>query len=72
MESLGTNYGGWSIPKDANLNNNSIIYFGGVGEDLSIDLKLEDKYNSKIFLIDLIKDSIKHFDEVKNFINQNK
>lgn len=69
MESLGTNYGGWSIPKDANLNNNSIIYSGGVGEDMSFDLKLEDKYKCKIFLIDPTQRAIKHYEEVKEFYN---
>lgn len=29
MESLGTKYGGWSIPVDAKLDKNSIIYSGG-------------------------------------------
>ena len=69
MESLGTNYGGWSIPKDARLDNNSIIYSGGVGEDMSFDLKLEDKYNCKIFLIDPTERAIKHYEEVKEFYN---
>tara|TARA_Y100000389_G_scaffold78123_1_gene74926 strand:+ start:15115 stop:15801 length:687 start_codon:yes stop_codon:yes gene_type:complete len=69
MESLGTNYGGWSIPKDARLDNNSIIYSGGVGEDMSFNLKLEDKYNCKIFLIDPTERAIKHYEEVKEFYN---
>ena len=69
METLGTNYGGWSIPKDAKLDSNSIIYSGGVGEDMSFDLKLEDKYNCKIFLIDPTERAIKHYEEVKEFYN---
>lgn len=69
MEILGTNYGGWSIPKDAKLDSNSIIYSGGVGEDMSFDLKLEDKYNCKIFLIDPTQKAIKHYEEVKEFYN---
>lgn len=69
MESLGTNYGGWSIPKDAGLDNNSVIYSGGVGEDMSFDLKLEDKYKCKIFLIDPTQRAIKHYEEVKEFYN---
>jgi len=69
MENLGTNYGGWSIPKYAKLNKSSIIYSGGVGEDMSFDLKLEDKYKCKIYLIDPTKKSIKHYEEVKEFYN---
>tara|TARA_B100000900_G_scaffold414483_1_gene441243 strand:- start:771 stop:1457 length:687 start_codon:yes stop_codon:yes gene_type:complete len=67
MELLGTNYGGWSIPINAKLDSNSIIYSGGVGEDMSFDLKLEDKYDCKIFLIDPTQKAIKHYEEVKKF-----
>ena len=67
METLGTEYGGWSIPINAHLNKNSIVYSGGVGEDMSFDLKLENKYRSKIFLIDPTHRAIKHYIEVKNF-----
>ena len=52
METLGTDYGGWSLPINSELNENSIIYSVGVGEDISFDLKLQDKYHSKILLID--------------------
>tara|TARA_E500000178_G_scaffold312362_1_gene328983 strand:- start:8749 stop:9435 length:687 start_codon:yes stop_codon:yes gene_type:complete len=69
METLGTNYGGWSIPINCYLNEDSIIYSGGVGEDMSFDLKLEDKYNCKIFLIDPTQRAIKHYEEVKEFYN---
>ena len=33
------------ISKKAELNENSIIYSGGVGEDISFDIKLQSKYN---------------------------
>ena len=39
METLGTNYGGWSIPINTSLNKDSVIYSGGVGEDISFDLR---------------------------------
>ena len=35
MEKLGTNYGGWYVPINMNLNENSVVYSGGVGEDMS-------------------------------------
>ena len=44
---LGTEYGGWFIPKINDLNENSIIYSGGVGEDISFDLLLNDIYRCK-------------------------
>lgn len=65
MEILGTKYGGWSIPKKAKIDSNSIVYSGGVGEDMSFDLKLEDKYRCKIVLIDPTLRAIKHYEEVK-------
>jgi FkbM family methyltransferase len=72
MEKLGTTYGGWFIPKDCNLNENSIIYSVGVGEDLSFDIQLQSKYNCNIFLFDPTKRSIKHFDECKKYYSTNK
>ena len=52
------------------LNENSIIYSGGVGEDMSFDLLLLSKYNCNIFLIDPTTKAIKHFDEVKKYCLQ--
>ena len=52
MKKLGTNYGGWYLPKNINMNKNSIVYSGGIGEDMSSDLLLDDKYGCEIFLID--------------------
>ena len=71
MELLGTNYGGWYIPYDISLNSNSIIYSAGVGEDISFDIKLNDKYNCNIILIDPTQRAIKHFNEIKTFYNEN-
>lgn len=64
---LGTNYGGWIIPSNIDLDENSIIYSGGVGEDISFDLILSDKYDSNIILIDPTKRSLVHFEEIQKF-----
>ena len=69
MLKLGTNYGGWSIPKNIKLNKDSIVYSGGVGEDISFDIKLQSKYNSNIFLIDPTIKAVNHFDECKKYFN---
>ena len=69
MEKLGTEYGGWIIPNDINLNENSIIYSAGVGEDISFDLLLSDKYKSNIYLIDPTQKAKKHYFEVINYYN---
>jgi FkbM family methyltransferase len=70
MEKLGTEYGGWYVPTNMNLNENSIIYSGGVGEDMSFDILLTSKYNCNIFLIDPTKKALRHFDEVKLYYNK--
>ena len=36
MEKLGTKYGGWVLPKNIELDETSVIYSGGVGEDISL------------------------------------
>ena len=41
MERLGTNHGGWFVPKEMILNESSIVYSGGVGEDMSFDISLQ-------------------------------
>lgn len=67
MIKLGTDYGGWHIPTKNILNKESIIYSGGVGEDISFDIKLQSKYNCNIYLIDPTIKSIKHFEECKKY-----
>ena len=67
LEKLGTDYGGWYVPKNMNLNSDSIVYSGGVGEDISFDLLLQTKYDCNIVLIDPTTKSIKHYNEVKQF-----
>lgn len=61
---IGTDYGGWYVPSFMKLNENSIIYSGGVGEDMSFDLLLQCKYNCHVLLIDPTSKAVKHFDEV--------
>ncbi len=69
MERLGTKYGGWIIPINVKLNEKSIVYSGGVGEDISFDIKLVSKYNCNIYLIDPTQRAIRHFDEYKYYIS---
>ena len=71
MQSLGTNYGGWDIPINPKLNENSIVYSGGVGEDMSFDLKLQDKYKCSIVLIDPTPKAIKHYENVQKYYKTN-
>ena len=51
------------------LNESSVVYSGGVGEDMSFDLKIQAKYNCNVVLIDPTKKAVKHYEEVKNYYN---
>ena len=64
MERLGTKYGGWVIPKYMNLSEDSVCYLGGVGEDASFDILLQNKYGSRIFMIDPTEKAMRHYNEL--------
>jgi FkbM family methyltransferase len=64
---MGTNYGGWYIPEQMNLNADSIVYSGGVGEDISFDIKLQSKYGCTVILIDPTKKALDHYNEALAF-----
>lgn len=51
------------------INENSIIYSAGVGEDISFDIILQSKYNCHIYLIDPTEKAIKHYDECNKYFN---
>jgi FkbM family methyltransferase len=58
----GNNYGGFFINEE-NINSHSIIYSFGVGEDLSFDISLVNKFKCQIFAFDPTPKSIKWFNE---------
>jgi FkbM family methyltransferase len=66
MERLGTNYGGWIVPDNMKLD---VVYSGGVGEDMSFDIKLQTKYDCDIILIDPTTKAVKHFEECQKYFN---
>lgn len=66
---VGTNYGGKYITNIMNLNEDSICYCVGCGEDISFDLYLSHKYNSNLYLIDPTQRSKVHYDEIKKYYN---
>tara|TARA_B100001093_G_scaffold514003_1_gene587099 strand:+ start:640 stop:1362 length:723 start_codon:yes stop_codon:yes gene_type:complete len=67
MEIVGTKYGGWILPKKLELDENSVIYSAGVGEDISFDMIMSDRYKCNIVLIDPSDRPKTHFDEVKHY-----
>ena len=64
VRKFGTNYGGWLIPKDIQLDSNSIVYSAGAGEDISFDLHLQSYFNCNILLIDPTPRSLVHLQEL--------
>ena len=54
---LGSEYGGYWI-KEGSLNKESIVYSVGIGEDISFDLDLIDKYGCQVFGFDPTPKSI--------------
>lgn len=48
---MGSNYGGWAAPAGL-LDRDSIVYSVGVGEDISFDLSVAQRFGSQLFLFD--------------------
>ena len=63
-EYLGSIYGGWTICPDL-INEKSIIYSFGVGEDITFDTSLMEKYKVNIFAFDPTPKSIKWVNKSK-------
>lgn len=51
LEKIGNEYGGWVIPVDR-INERTICYCGGVGEDLSFDAGLIERFDCFVFAFD--------------------
>lgn len=48
---LGSSYGGWYVPLD-HLSSESVVYSGGVGEDVSFDLALIERLGCTVWAFD--------------------
>ncbi len=68
---IGTNYGGWTIPKNF-LDQDSICYCAGVGEDISFDIGLIQRYNCNVYSFDPTPRAISHIDYVRENISSEK
>ena len=50
LKRFGTEYGGFYYPENLDgLNSNSIIYCVGAGEDITHDIEIAHKLDSKVF-----------------------
>jgi FkbM family methyltransferase len=63
-ERLGTGYGGWIVPKGI-IDQNSICYLVGAGEDLSFDVALAERYQCATHIFDPTPRSVEHFKALK-------
>lgn len=61
---LGTEYGGYTLPTKL-LNENSVYYAVGAGEDISLDIEIANKYNPHVFIFDPTPRAKAHFDTLK-------
>lgn len=64
LETIGTEYGGWTIPQNA-LNESSVCYLAGAGEDISFDTGIAEKYGCRVFIFDPTPKAIRHFEILK-------
>ena len=67
MTTYGTVYGGWKIPPNTLLDENSIVISAGVGEDMSFDLAIQSKFGCSVYLIDPTERALRHVEEVKEY-----
>ena len=64
LMALGTAYGKWIIPADAGLNEHSVCYCAGAGEDISFDCALAERFRCTVRIIDPTPRAIRHFDNL--------
>ena len=62
---LGTAYGGWVLPADAPLSQDSVCYSAGAGEDISFDCALVERFHCQMRLIDPTPRAIEHFNRLE-------
>lgn len=66
---VGSERHGYMVP-DNFLNQHSVCYCVGAGEDISFDTELKIKYGADVYIFDPSPYGINHFNEVKEFVNQ--
>lgn len=68
---VGTTYGGWVVPEGF-INENSICYCAGAGEDISFDTGLAQRYGCNVWVIDPTPRAVNHFDNLKAAVAEGK
>ena len=68
---LGSNYGGWCFYDTKNLLGGNIIS-AGVGEDVTFDVELIEKFNCRVFLVDPTPRAKLHYQSIVKRFGKNK
>lgn len=63
LEKIGSKYGGWIVPTKR-IRSDWICYCGGVGEDITFDLGLIERFGCQVFAFDPTPRSIAHVAKV--------
>lgn len=71
MKLYGTKYGGFYLPDNLNLDDNSVVYCAGVGEDISFDVLIANQYNCNIYMFDPTPRAIVHTNMIKDCFKSN-
>jgi len=66
MQKIGTDYGGWFLPVNL-INQNSIVYCAGCGEDISFDLGVIDRFACNIYAFDPTPKAIHYVNKIAGF-----
>ncbi len=68
-QKIGTGYGGWFVPNGL-LNNQSLCYGVGAGEDISFEIELINRYGCEVHCFDPTPRAQRHVDQLhRNTIN---
>lgn len=68
LEKLGSDYGGWIIPTQL-VNERSVCYLVGAGEDISFDVELVNRFHCPAYIFDPTPKAKSHFEMLVNSAN---
>src|SRR5262245_61787287 len=69
-ERLGTEYGGWYVPVGI-LNENSLCYCVGAGEDISFEIELIHRYGCQVYTFDPTPRATQHINVLRRNTERN-
>lgn len=67
---IGSHYHGYTIP-DHFLNEHSVCYCIGAGEDISFDTELKVMYGADIYIFDPAPEGLNHYKKLGDFLSRN-